>query len=136
MHHRDCGVGVVPWVPVPDELLCHGHDPIGAGVSLCQSSLAANCCHFGQGRRCKMVTGFGRSRSGAKKAGYVVSELIVSSSIFCSISLGLLMGFTSLERNYAATSDFSVNHADEMRISDYMAMDLRRAIAVQAAKND
>src|SRR5207253_9919754 len=28
VHHRDCGVGVVPWVPVPDELLCHGHDPI------------------------------------------------------------------------------------------------------------
>ena len=46
------------------------------------------------------------------------------------------MGFTSLERNYVATSDFSLNHADEMRISDYMAMDLRRAIAVQPAKND
>src|SRR5436305_14748349 len=70
------------------------------------------------------------------QAGYAVSELIVSTSIFCSISLGLLMGFTSLERNYAATSDFSLNHADEMRISDYMAMDLRRAIAVQAARND
>jgi hypothetical protein len=46
------------------------------------------------------------------------------------------MGFTSLERNYAATSDFSQNHADEMRISDYMALDLRRAISVQAARND
>lgn len=69
-------------------------------------------------------------------AGYAISELIVSCSIFCSISLGLLMGFTSLERNYAATSDFSQNHADEMRISDYMAMDLRRAISIQAARND
>lgn len=46
------------------------------------------------------------------------------------------MGFTSLERNYAAATDFTQNHADEMRISDYMAMDLRRAIAVQAARND
>ena len=46
------------------------------------------------------------------------------------------MAFTSLERNYAATTDFTQNHADEMRISDYMAMDLRRAIAVQAARND
>src|SRR5436309_9463106 len=83
-----------------------------------------------------MVTGFGRSRSGAKKGGYAVAELIVSTSIFCSISLGLLMGFTSLERNYAATSDFSIIHADEMRISDYMALDLRRAVSVQAATND
>ena len=56
--------------------------------------------------------------------------------LFCSISLGLLMGFTALERNYAATTDFTQNHADEMRISDYMAMDLRRAIAVQPARND
>src|SRR5438132_5032914 len=70
------------------------------------------------------------------QAGYAISELIVSTSIFCSISLGLLMGFTSLERNYEATSDFSLNHADEMRISDYMALDLRRAISVQAARND
>jgi hypothetical protein len=69
-------------------------------------------------------------------AGYLISELIVSCSIFCSISLGLLMGFTSLERNYSATSDFSQNHADEMRISDYMALDLRRAISVQAAQNN
>jgi type II secretory pathway component PulJ len=65
-----------------------------------------------------------------------VTELIVASSIFCSISMGLLMGFTALERNYAATTDFTQNHADQMRISDYMALDLRRAIAVQAARND
>jgi len=68
--------------------------------------------------------------------GYALWELIVASTIFCSISLGLMMGFTALERNYAATTDFTQNHADEMRISDYMAMDLRRAIAVQAARND
>src|SRR5438477_7244655 len=83
-----------------------------------------------------MVTGFCRQSLSKAQAGYAISELIVSCSIFCSISLGLLMGFTSLERNYAATSDFSQNHADEMRISDYMAMDLRRAISIQAARND
>src|SRR5881275_1353422 len=83
-----------------------------------------------------MVTAFcGRSLP-KTQGGYAVSELIVSTSIFCSISLGLLMGFTSLERNYAATTDFTQNHADEMRISDYMALDLRRAISVQAARND
>src|SRR5438477_6486697 len=84
-----------------------------------------------------MVSQFDHRRPWQKRhAGYLIPELIVSTSIFCSISMGLLMGFTSLERNYAATTDFTHNHADEMRISDYMAMDLRRAIAVQAAKND
>jgi type II secretory pathway component PulJ len=83
-----------------------------------------------------MVAMFIRQKSAAAENGYAVSELIVASSIFCSISLGLLMGFTALERNYAATTDFTQNHADEMRISDYMAMDLRRATSVQAARND
>ena len=83
-----------------------------------------------------MVTPFGRRSSPKTQGGFVISELIVSTAIFCSISLGLLMGFTSLERNYVATSDFSLNHADEMRISDYMALDLRRAVSVQAARND
>src|SRR5947209_14475291 len=83
-----------------------------------------------------MVANFLKQSSRSAQTGYAISELIVASSIFCSISLGLLMAFTSLERNYAATTDFTQNHADEMRISDYMAMDLRRAIAVQAARND
>lgn len=83
-----------------------------------------------------MVSTFRRRSLPKTQGGFAISELIVSTSIFCSISLGLLMGFTSLERNYVATSDFSLNHADEMRISDYMALDLRRAVSVQAAKND
>jgi type II secretory pathway component PulJ len=83
-----------------------------------------------------MVTALFRRSLPKTQGGFAISELIVSTSIFCSISLGLLMGFTSLERNYVATSDFSLNHADEMRISDYMALDLRRAISVQAARND
>jgi len=83
-----------------------------------------------------MVTGFCRQSLSKSQAGYAISELIVSTSIFCSISMGLLMGFTSLVRNYSATTDFTHNHADERRISDYMAMDLPRAIAVQAAENE
>ena len=83
-----------------------------------------------------MVSQFHSRPTQKSVAGYSLSELVVSISIFCSISLGLLMGFTALERNYAATTDFTQNHADEMRISDYMALDLRRAISVQAARND
>jgi type II secretory pathway component PulJ len=62
--------------------------------------------------------------------------MVVSMIIFSAISLGLLMGFTSLERSYTATSDFALNHADQMRISDYLALDLRRALSLDAAQND
>lgn len=68
--------------------------------------------------------------------GFTLPELMVSTTIFSSICLGLLMGFTALEHNYAAATDFAISHADEMRISDYMALDLRRAVAVETAAND
>jgi type II secretory pathway component PulJ len=69
-------------------------------------------------------------------AAFGLAEVMFSTIIFAAISLGLILGFISLERNYAATTDFASNHADEMRISDYLALDLRRAVAVQAVHND
>lgn len=84
-----------------------------------------------------MVTKFGRCAVRLRcTSGFALSEVMVSCCIFSAISLVLLMGFTSLERNYAASTDFAINHADEMRISDYLALDLRRALSVQAAQNN
>src|SRR3954471_7970057 len=70
------------------------------------------------------------------EGGFSIPEMMISTIIFAAISLGLLMGFTALERNYTATSDFALNHADQMRISDYLALDLRRALSLNAARND
>src|SRR5436305_13717363 len=75
-------------------------------------------------------------RTGENTAGFGLAEVMFSTVIFAAISLGLILGFISLERNYAATTDFATNHADEMRISDYLALDLRRALALTAAQND
>jgi type II secretory pathway component PulJ len=71
-----------------------------------------------------------------RPGGFLLSEMMISTLIFGAISMGLLMGFTALERNYTATSDFALNHSDQMRISDYLALDLRRALSVEAAQND
>ena len=63
-----------------------------------------------------------------------LAELIVSASIFLFDQPWPVKWALPLwKRNYAATSDFSLNHADEMRISHYTAMDARRSIAGQAA---
>ncbi|MDQ3198608.1 MAG: prepilin-type N-terminal cleavage/methylation domain-containing protein [Verrucomicrobiota bacterium] len=67
---------------------------------------------------------------------FTLSEVMVATLIFSAVSLGLMMGFTSLERCFAATTDFATNHSDQMRISDYLALDLRRALSVQATQND
>jgi type II secretory pathway component PulJ len=68
--------------------------------------------------------------------GFLLAEMMISTLIFAAISMGLLLGFVALERNYAASSDFAINHADQMRISDYLALDLRRALSLHAASND
>src|SRR3954468_2710353 len=75
-------------------------------------------------------------RIAVANGGFALSEVMFSTIIFAAVSLGLILGFIALERNYAATTDFSTNHADQMRISDYLALDLRRALALQAAHND
>ncbi len=71
-----------------------------------------------------------RQRLDRSSRGFALAELIVSTAIFSTVTAALLMGFISLKRSYAATTDFAINHADQMRISDYMAMDFRRAIKV------
>jgi len=75
-------------------------------------------------------------RRSSSSHAFALSEVMFSTVIFAAISLGLILGFISLERNYAATTDFATNHADEMRISDYLALDLRRALALTATQND
>src|SRR4051794_24918295 len=70
------------------------------------------------------------------RSAFLLAEMLISVVIFSVISLGLLMGMISLERNFAATTDFATNHADAIRISDYLALDLRRALTVQAAQNN
>ena len=64
----------------------------------------------------------------ASEHGFLLPEMMISIVVFSAISMGLLMGFVSLERNFAATTDFATNHADAIRISDYLALDLRRAL--------
>lgn len=69
--------------------------------------------------------------------GFALVELMISTAIFSTLTAALLMAFISLKKNYAATTDFATNHADQMRISDYLAMDLRRALKVDPpTKND
>jgi prepilin-type N-terminal cleavage/methylation domain-containing protein len=82
-------------------------------------------------RRAQLLPG-----TAERAAGFTLNELLISLSIFSIVSIGLLMGFVSLERSYTATTAFTTNHADQMRISDYLARDLRRAVAVQPAQND
>ena len=82
------------------------------------------------------ATAFRRRIQRRAAGGFALGELIISTAIFSSVSAGLVLGFVSLKRNYAATADFAINHADQMRISDYLALDLRRAVKLEAVTNN
>jgi type II secretory pathway component PulJ len=71
-----------------------------------------------------------RRRQHCSSGGYTLVELMMATGIFSVVTASLLMGFVSLKRNYAATTDFAINHGDQMRISDYLAMDFRRAVRI------
>jgi type II secretory pathway component PulJ len=79
-----------------------------------------------------MVAAGSRQLRRARKfrGGFALAELMISTSIFTAVTAGLMLGFVALKRNYAATMDFANNHADQMRISDYLALDFRRAVKV------
>ena len=54
-----------------------------------------------------MVIGF-HTKKQQRNRGFVLSELMVSTSVFSAVSMVLLMGFTSLERSYTASGDFAI----------------------------
>src|SRR5205085_6934857 len=64
------------------------------------------------------------------RGGFTLTEIMVSMVAFSIVSAALLMVSTSLRRNASAASDYAADHADQMRLSDYIAMDLRRSISV------
>jgi hypothetical protein len=43
---------------------------------------------------------------------------------------GLVAGSVALQRSFAATIDYGTAQSDQMRISDYLAVDMRRALTV------
>lgn len=83
-----------------------------------------------------MVRGRRQNLRRVSSSGFALAEMMISGAVLAAVSMGLFMAFTSLNRSYAATTDFAINHADQMRISDYLALDFRRAVAVAFSTND
>jgi type II secretory pathway component PulJ len=77
-----------------------------------------------------MVSAPARTRQLRWRQFFALAELMISTAIFSATSAALLMSFIALKKNYAATADFAINHADQMRISDHLAQDFRRAVKV------
>lgn len=61
------------------------------------------------------------------QAAATLVETMVSTAIFACLCAALITGVTALQRCFANTTIYASNHAAELRISDYIARDLRES---------
>ncbi len=63
-------------------------------------------------------------------AGYTLIEMLMATGVTGLVLGGLTAGSVALQRSLAATVDYSIAQNDQARISDYLAVDMRRALDV------
>jgi prepilin-type N-terminal cleavage/methylation domain-containing protein len=62
--------------------------------------------------------------------GYTMIEMIMAMGVLGLVLSGMIAGSITLQRSLAATLDYAVAQNDQARISDYLAVDMRRALTV------
>jgi len=64
------------------------------------------------------------------RLGFTVSEMAVAAAVGAVILAALSSSSVALQRSFVAIEDYAKGQNDQMRISDYLALDLRRAFSV------
>lgn len=62
--------------------------------------------------------------------GYTLVEMMMAMGVTGLVIGGMVAGSVALQRSLAATLDYSIAQNDQSRISDYLAVDMRRALDV------
>ena len=66
------------------------------------------------------------------RRAFTLLEALIASSIAAVALAAVASGAISMQRTAAAAEDFAMAKTDQARLSDYMALDLRRALRVTA----
>jgi type II secretory pathway pseudopilin PulG len=61
--------------------------------------------------------------------GTTLIEMLAAAAVFGVLCAAVVTGVISLQRNFSNTRDYATNHSAQLRISDYIARDLRQATA-------
>lgn len=70
------------------------------------------------------------ARTQFRRAAYTLVETMMAVGVSGLVLSGLMAGSVALQRSFAATVDFATAQNDQMRISDYLSVDMRRATTV------
>jgi type II secretory pathway pseudopilin PulG len=68
------------------------------------------------------------NRSKRLSFAFTLVETVIAGGVFAVVSAAIITGVIALQRNFSNTRDYAVNHSAQLRISDYIARDLRQAI--------
>ena len=69
------------------------------------------------------------------RRGMTFVEILIASSISSVLAGSLLVASMTIQRNFSACEDHVTAQADQMRLLDYVALDLRRALTVSIVNN-
>lgn len=64
-----------------------------------------------------------------RRTAFTLVEVMIASSLTAFLLIAAFSGVVSLQKSYAATESYGIGLADQMRMLDYLALDLRRAVA-------
>ncbi len=63
-------------------------------------------------------------------AGFTLVEVLMATGASSIVLAGLVAGSVALQRSWMAVTDYANAENDQMRISDYLSVDMRRAVTV------
>ena len=67
-----------------------------------------------------------------RAAAYTLVELMMAAAMTAVVLVAALSGIVALQKSYVATEQYGTGVADQTRLLDYLALDLRRATAFSA----
>ena len=75
-----------------------------------------------------------RSERRIRILGVTMIEMVVGMGIATAILAAFTTGAVSLQRSFCAIEDYAKGQNDQMRISDYLSLDLRRAFSIKISQ--
>lgn len=71
--------------------------------------------------------------SWASVSGVTLIEVIIASATSSVLAGGMLLTLNSVQRSFRASEHYVERQTEQLRVTDYMALDLRRALTVSTA---
>jgi len=74
--------------------------------------------------------------TGRSASGLTLVEMLMTMASSSIVLAALIIGGVALQRSFAAMEGYSIAQGDQLRVSDYISMDVRRALTASVDNNN